>query len=71
MLGIGTRQIDKTGRVEVNNLKPWFPEDILALLRAVVIGARNSDNPDYQQGFIDCAVAIVIALGGRREDLTR
>ncbi len=47
----------------MNNLKPWFAEDIAKVLKGILFATREAPNPEYLKGFLACAMAICLALG--------
>lgn len=53
----------------MKNLRPWFLEDIENVIRSVLLGARDNPSHEYKAGFLACAIAIILAVGGNPNDL--
>jgi len=47
----------------MRNLRPWFAEDIAAVIKSVLFATRESESAEYQRGFLACAIAICMAVG--------
>lgn len=47
----------------MKNLRPWFGEDIAAVIKSVLFATRESESKEYQRGFLACAIAICMAIG--------
>jgi hypothetical protein len=56
----------------MNSIRPWFVEDIMAVLKGVLFATGQADNNnDYERGFLACAIAICKAIGADPEELKR
>jgi hypothetical protein len=53
----------------MTNLRPWFIEDIENALRSALYGVRDNPSYEYEEGFLACAIAIILAVGGNPNDL--
>jgi len=53
----------------MSNLRPWFIEDIENVIRSVLLGARDNPSYEYKAGFLACAIAIILAVGGNPNNL--
>ena len=53
----------------MRNLRPWFGEDIAAVIRSVLFATRESESQEYQRGFLACAIAICLAIGIGIDDM--
>jgi hypothetical protein len=47
----------------MRNLRPWFSDDIAAVIKGVLFATRESESEEYKRGFLACAIAICMALG--------
>jgi len=59
--------------MSVNDIKPWFKEDIMRTLSSIYLASRPTSRPktekqaDYQAGFADALAALALAVGGNPE----
>jgi hypothetical protein len=47
----------------MGNLRPWFSEDIAALIKSILFATRETESQEYKRGFLACAIAICMAIG--------
>lgn len=50
-------------RTPRNNLRPWFADEIMMVIRAIIFSSRETRGTEYWRGFLACAYAICLAIG--------
>jgi len=53
----------------MNRMRPWFLEDIESILRSVLFSVRGDSSLEFKEGFLACAVAVLLAMGGNPDNL--